>query len=321
MTQPPGQPPQDGFGAPQHQPNGPYEPNQPQPPYPGQPPAAPPQPGYGYPQPPAPQGAPAYGQPGQGGPDPYGQPQGQPPYGQPQGQPPYGQPQAPYGQPPYGQPPQGQPQFGAYPPPPPTGTDPKKRAILIGAAVAAVLVIGGGVFFLASGDDKDKDDKKPQADKSASAEVTPGAPAEPSDGAGEETPSIPTPDVSTGIEDPSTEAPSSGGIGGDDDGPAPATGFKGQWQNEALKTLTIADKQSTGQAAGKHIVSYLDPGGDGMCTGLGQDRAGGKFRLALKCGSGAKEKFIGADLSRSGESVVMDWDKGGSDTLKWAGGI
>ncbi|GGR79082.1 hypothetical protein GCM10010252_17220 [Streptomyces aureoverticillatus] len=317
MTQPPGQPPQDGFGAPQHQPNGPYEPNQPPSPYPGQPPAAPPQPGYGYPQqPPAPHGAPPapYGQPVQGGPDPYGQPQGPPPYGQPQ---------APYGQPPYGQAPYSQPQFGAYPPPPPPGgTDPKKRAALIGVAVAAVLVIGGGVFFLVSGDDKNKDDdKKPQADKSASAEVTPGGePSEGAGGAGEETPSIPSAEPST--EDPGTEEPSSGGIGGDSSkGPAPATGFKGQWQNESLKTLTIADKQTTGQAAGKHIVSYLDPGGDGMCTGLGQDRAGGEFRLALKCGSGTNEKYIGADLSRSGDSVVMDWDKGGSDTLKWAGGI
>ncbi|EPH45955.1 hypothetical protein ABT390_28970 [Streptomyces aurantiacus] len=283
MTQPPAQPPQDGFGAPQYQPNGPYEPNQP-PPYPGQPPAAPPGPGYGHPQ----------------------------------QQPPYGQPQAPYGQAPYGQP-----QFGAYPPPPPPGTDPKKRAVLIGVAVAAVLVVGGGVFFLVSGDDKDKDDeKKPQADKSASAEVTPGG--EPSgDGGdvGEESPSIPSADP--GTEDPGTEAPSSGGIGGDSsDGPAPATGFKGQWQDgSSLKTLTIADKQTTGQAAGKHIVSYLDPGGTGMCTGLGQDRAGGEFRLALKCGSGTNEKYVGADLSRSGDSVVMDWDKGGSDTLKWAGGI
>ncbi|WP_107450253.1 hypothetical protein [Streptomyces silvensis] len=330
MTQPPGQPPQDGFGAPQQssqssdQSSPPHQP-QPQPPFPGQPPAAPPppsaQPGYGYPQQP-PQGP--YGQ--QPPPGPYGQPQ------QAYGQQPYGQPL--YGQQPHGQPPYGQQQpFGAYPPPPPPGGGPaqKKRAVFVAAAVAAVLVVGGGIFLLSGGDDKEDKadkDKKPGVDTSVSADVTPEGSGEPSDGAdddggssggsgglGDASPSIPS-------ADPSTDVPGGGGIGGDDDdGPAPATGYKGQWQNEALKTLTIADKQTTGQAAGKHIVSYLDPGGDGMCTGLGQDRSGGEFRLALKCGTGTKEKFIGADLSRSGDSVVMDWDKGGSDTLKWAGGL
>ncbi|MEC4015217.1 outer membrane protein assembly factor BamB family protein [Streptomyces sp. H27-D2] len=185
--QPPNQPPQGGFGAPQDpapgsaggapapgQPQGqpgygyPQTPAQPPqaPAAPPTPPAAPPapaygqQPSYGYPnqqppsygypgQPPQPgQQPPSYGYPGQPGQQ--GQP-GQPPsYGYPNQQPGYGYP---------GQPPQpGQQQYGMYPPQaqfpggqPPQGGGNQKRnrmIIIVSAVVALVLIIGGGVLIV-----------------------------------------------------------------------------------------------------------------------------------------------------------------------------
>ncbi|MGW4317957.1 outer membrane protein assembly factor BamB family protein [Streptomyces sp. NPDC004684] len=254
MSQPPNQPPQGGFGAPEPQdrppqppdlskaqqpPQGggfgapqpsqpPVQPSQPpaQPSQPPQgapqtppppagppqtppPPAGPPQPGYGYPQQPAPAPGP-YGQPQAG---PYGAPQPGPygapgapgaapgPYGQPQpGQPgPYGAPQpGPYGAPqpgPYGAAPQPgygypqQPQFpgapGAPGTPPGGSRNPFKGrpAVVIGAAVAALLVVGGTVYAVTSGDDGDK---KPVAHKSDDPEPSgSAAPANPGDGSGD----------------------------------------------------------------------------------------------------------------------------------------
>ncbi|MFI7410792.1 PQQ-binding-like beta-propeller repeat protein [Streptomyces sp. NPDC049627] len=187
MSQPPNQPPQGGFGAPQDPrqggfgapqppqpgaaqtppppPGAPQTPPPPQgppqtPPPPQGPPPAAPQPGYGYPQqPPQPQ------QPGQA--NPYGQqgPYPSGPYAQPQQQPgPYGQPQqpGPYGQQPaqgYGYPPQPQ-----YPGAPGSGSGNPfkgKPALVIGAAVAALLVIGGTVLAVTRGGDDDP--KKPVA--------------------------------------------------------------------------------------------------------------------------------------------------------------
>ncbi|WP_411149299.1 PQQ-binding-like beta-propeller repeat protein [Streptomyces sp. A30] len=176
MTQPPNQPPQGGFGAPQDQP----PPQQgggfgaPQPP-----PQAPPQPGYGYPQQPAPPSGPyappqpgPYGQPG-----PYAQPQQPGPYGQPQQPGPYAQPQG------YGYPPQ--PQYPGAPGTPPPGSGNRfkgKTALVIGAAVAALLVIGGTVFAVAGGGD---DDKKPTAQKSDDPKPSAsGSPINPGDGSG-----------------------------------------------------------------------------------------------------------------------------------------
>ncbi|MCD7441572.1 PQQ-binding-like beta-propeller repeat protein [Streptomyces lincolnensis] len=203
MTQPPNQPPQDGFGAPQGDFGAPQDqPPQPGYGYPEQPPAAPqqgapqqpgvqqpgvPQPGP-YGQPPQPSGP--YAQPG-----PYGQPAGpyaQPgPYGAPgAAQPgPYGQPQppGPYGQQPgYGYPPQPQYPGGPGTPPPGSGSRNPFRgrpALVIGAAVAALLVIGGTVFAVSGGDDKEPvakptDDAKPSASAS-------GAPVNPGDGSGD----------------------------------------------------------------------------------------------------------------------------------------
>ncbi|MFC8197214.1 PQQ-binding-like beta-propeller repeat protein [Streptomyces sp. NPDC060006] len=198
MTQPPKEPPQGGFGAPQDQPpqggfGPPQDPPAATPAPPAQPPAAPPPPqgapqtppgpGYGYPQQPGP-----YGQPQQPGPyapqGPYGQQPG--PYTQPG---PYGQPQqpGPYGQQPgYGYP--TQPQFPGGPGTPPGGGSRSpfkgKPAVIIGAALAAVLVIGGTVWAVSGSGDDDK--KKPVADKSQDAKPSGSdAPVNPGDGDGD----------------------------------------------------------------------------------------------------------------------------------------
>ncbi|MFD3381229.1 MULTISPECIES: PQQ-binding-like beta-propeller repeat protein [unclassified Streptomyces] len=194
MTQPPNQPPQGGFGAPQDQPpqgqppqggfGPPQDPHGATPPPPAQPPGTPPpppqgapgtppQPGYGYPQQPGP-----YAQPG-----PYGQQPG--PYTQPG---PYGQPQqpGPYGQPGYGYP--QQPQFPGAPGTPPGGGSRNpfkgKPAVIIGAALAAALVIGGTVLAVSGSGDDSK--KKPVADKSQDGKASNSdAPVNPGDGNGD----------------------------------------------------------------------------------------------------------------------------------------
>ncbi|MGX4691694.1 outer membrane protein assembly factor BamB family protein [Streptomyces sp. JNUCC 63] len=224
MTQPPNQPPQGGFGAPQDQPPQPQQPpQQPQaggfgppppqsppaqggfgaprnpgqatPPPPAQPPQTPPagppqpQPGYGYPQQPGP-----YAQPGPYGapaaPGPYGAPAAPGPYGAPAAPGPYGQPQqpGPYGpQPGYGYP---QPQFPGAPGTPPPGGSRNpfkgKPAVVVGAAVAALLVVGGTVWAVTGSGDGEK---KPVAGKSdgsrPSGPAVSGAPVDPGDGGGD----------------------------------------------------------------------------------------------------------------------------------------
>ncbi|MGW1890234.1 outer membrane protein assembly factor BamB family protein [Streptomyces sp. NPDC002004] len=184
MTQPPNQPPQGGFGAPQEpQPNGPQPPAQ-SPTPPGQPPQMPPQsqPGYGYPQ--APQ--PGYGYP-QTPPSGYGYPQqpAQPgPYGAPQSGP-YGQPQQPG---PYAQPQYGYPQQQPYPGPSTGGSGgggknpfTGRTGLIIAAAVAGLLVIGGTVWAVVGGGD----DKKPTADKNHDPKSSASAPVNPGDGSGD----------------------------------------------------------------------------------------------------------------------------------------
>ncbi|MEU4151538.1 PQQ-binding-like beta-propeller repeat protein [Streptomyces sp. NPDC026659] len=195
MTQPPGQSPQGGFGAPQDQPpQGQHpqgQPPQAQPPHPGfgapqnppqpppQPPAQPPntppqQPGYGFPQQPGP-----YAQPGPytQQPGPYGyppQPGGGAPYGPPPGGPyaqqpgPYGYPQAPYP--------------GAPGTPPGPGGNRRKTAIVAGAVAAALLLVGGTVYAVTSGD---SGGKKPVAHKSDDSKPTVTAPVDPGDGSGD----------------------------------------------------------------------------------------------------------------------------------------
>ncbi|WP_217205495.1 PQQ-binding-like beta-propeller repeat protein [Streptomyces sp. AC550_RSS872] len=176
MSQPPNQPPQGGFGAPQDPRQGgfgapqppqdaPQAPPPPQgppqtPPPPQGPPPGAPQPGYGYPQQPGP-----YGQPPQQ-PGPYGQPPQQPgPYGQPPQQP------GPYGQQPaqgYGYPPQ--PQYPGAPQPGSRNPFKGKPALAVGAAVAALALIGGTVFAVTRGGDDDP--KKPIAQESGDSKNT-----------------------------------------------------------------------------------------------------------------------------------------------------
>ncbi|KUN97972.1 PQQ-binding-like beta-propeller repeat protein [Streptomyces caeruleatus] len=194
MSQPPNQPPQGGFGAPQDPRQGgfgapqppqdaPQTPPPPQgppqtPPPPQGPPPGAPQPGYGYPQQPAPPAQPA--QPAQPG----GYPSG--PYGQPQQQPgPYGYPQqpGPYGQQPaqgYGYPPQ--PQYPGAPQPGSRNPFKGKPALAVGAAVAALAVIGGTVFAVTRGGDDDP--KKPVAQESGDSKNTEAPTDDPDNGGG-----------------------------------------------------------------------------------------------------------------------------------------
>ncbi|MEU3851961.1 PQQ-binding-like beta-propeller repeat protein [Streptomyces sp. NPDC029554] len=182
MTQPPSQPPNGGFGAPQDPPQGggfgaPTPPPPQGPPQTPPPPQGPPQPGYGYPQQPPQQPGP-YGQPGPYASGPYGQPQPGP-YGQPQ------QP-GPYGQPGYGYP--QQPQFPGAPGTPPGGGSRNpfkgKPAMIIGAAVAALLVVGGTVWAV-TGSDSGKGRKKPVAQQSDDPKGDASAPVNPGDGDGD----------------------------------------------------------------------------------------------------------------------------------------
>ncbi|MEU5598120.1 hypothetical protein [Streptomyces sp. NPDC020298] len=210
-------------------------------------------------------------------------------------QPAYG---GPYGAGQYG----GPGQYGAYPPPPPPppgggGREKKKLALIVSGAAAAVLLIAGGVYFATNGDDKPN---KPLAQVSESAEATPTPSAS-------ETP-------------PETDAPSD--PSDEDTATAPATGFQGQWQDDANKTLTIGDKYNSGTYKGKYALSYIDPGGKGILTGLGMDRSDGTFRMVLKPMSTQSTKgddYLAATLTRSGDSVNIKWDDGGSDTLAYVG--
>ncbi|MEU8692141.1 PQQ-binding-like beta-propeller repeat protein [Streptomyces sp. NPDC048665] len=200
MTQPPNQPPQGGFGAPQDQPPGggfgapqtppaqggfgpPSAPQTPPaapqgtPPPPAQPPAAPPQPpagpqpGYGYPQQPGPYGAPA----APGAQNPYNSPT-------PPGTPgPYGYPQQPQ-QPGFGYP-QQQPYPGAPAGVPGAGGGRRKTALIVGAVVAALAVIGGTVYAVTSGGDGKK---KPVAQQSDDPKNASGSPSPSSSGGGDD---------------------------------------------------------------------------------------------------------------------------------------
>ncbi|WP_371528931.1 hypothetical protein OG302_25705 [Streptomyces sp. NBC_01283] len=169
--------------------------------------------------------------------------------------------------------------------------------------VVVAALVGGGVLLATGGDGDDEGGggKKPQADKSVSA----GPSAEPSASEPEALPS----------EDPTTEDP----LGGDDKTrPAGDTGYQGQWQNAESKTLTIGSKLTSGQGKGKHSVSYIDAGGDGLCMGLGQEQDGTGFRIALKCGTGDDAKYVSANLTQADDEVTIKWDKGGgSDVLPW----
>ncbi|WP_234533330.1 PQQ-binding-like beta-propeller repeat protein [Streptomyces shenzhenensis] len=159
MTQPPGQPPQGAFGAPQDQPppSGGFGAPQ-QPPAQGGFGAPPPQPGYGYPPQPAPGGP--YGTAGPYGPQPgYAYPQQQPQY--------FGGPGGP----------------GMTPPPGGGGGGrfKGKPALIVAAAVAGLLVVGGTVYAVTGGGDGGKE---PVARQSADPRTS-GTPVNPGDGSGD----------------------------------------------------------------------------------------------------------------------------------------
>ncbi|MCS0600254.1 PQQ-like beta-propeller repeat protein [Streptomyces sp. LP11] len=168
MTQPPDQPPHDGYGAPPGTPpqGGGFGP-----------PPPPAQGGFGAPQaPPPPQPGPGYPQ--QPGPGPYGTP---PPLPQPPG---YGYPGYPQ-QPPYpGGPYPGGPSAGGPGGPGGPGGGRKKTALIVGAAVAALLVIGGTVLALTGGGDDDGGGKKPVAGRSDDAKQSSSASPNASGGSG-----------------------------------------------------------------------------------------------------------------------------------------
>ncbi|KFF96223.1 hypothetical protein IQ62_37520 [Streptomyces scabiei] len=283
MTQPPGQPPYDGYGA-----------QPPQQPYPG-PYTPPPAPGGQMPGPP-----PAPGQaPGQP-PNPYAtapqQPYGtapQQPYGG-GGQPPYGGPGAPN----YGA------QYGGYPPPPPpSGGSGGKVALIIVAAVAALAVIGGGIFLLTS-DGDENDTAKPGQSVSASASESE------------------SPSESEEATDEATGTPD-GGLDDGGSSTAPAEGVEGQWQDDEARTLTIGAEQSTGEAKGQHPLSYIDMvGGKGIMTGVGKYRDDNNFRMALTPMASkdvSDDDITFATVRRSGDDVVITWEAGGTDTLSYVG--
>lgn len=284
MTQPPGQPPYDGYGA-----------QPPQQPYPG----SYPPPGQVPGQPPNPYATAPQQQPyGPGGQQPYG-PGGQQPYGAPgvPGMP--GAPGAP-GAPNYG------PQYGGYPPPPPSGGSGGKVALIIVAVVAALAVIGGGVFLLTADGDDDTTAKPEQtvsATASDSAEPTEEATG---DDAGEE---------ATGTPD--------GGLDDGGSSTAPAEGVEGQWQDDDARTLTIGAEQTGGDGKGQHPLSYIDMvGGKGIMTGVGAYRDENNFRMALTPMASkdvSDEDVTFATVRRSGDDVIITWEAGGTDRLSYVG--
>lgn len=223
------------------------------------------------------------------------QPPGWPPqggYGPPPPPPPQQPPRYPgsYGPPPvpnYGVP------YGTYPPPPPTPPGRNRAAIVVASVVAAVVLIGGGVYFGTNNGDGGANDSKPLADKNTS--------APPSESASTADTVDPSSDV--------TVAP-------------PATGVVGQWQDETDKTLTIGAEYTSGDYVGDYPLSYIDPGGKGILTGMGTDRSDGSFRMVLKSmstESSSGDGYISATVTRSGDSVDITWDDGGIDTLAYVG--
>ncbi|MFI7338517.1 hypothetical protein ACIBUY_11325 [Streptomyces sp. NPDC050085] len=291
MTQPPGQPPQDGQGQ-------------------GQ--------GYGYggpQQPPVP--------------GPYGSPQSPGPYGAPPPPGPYGSdnpyasapttPMPAYGQPPQQPQPYGQfpPPQGPFPPAPPEQGGGRKRAVLIAVAVVVVAALaGGGVLLATSGDDGGDD--KPVAGQSS---VVATGSAGPGPSSEAPSPEVSGPEVSgPASEDPYADEPTDEPTDGPSERPAGDTGYQGQWQNEKAQTLTIAGKIASGSAKGKYNVSYIDAGGKGICSGIGQPQGASGFRIAVSCmGQDTGKQVFAANLTQASDVVTLTWDKGGSVKLPWVG--
>jgi hypothetical protein len=181
--------------------------------------------------------------------------------------------------------------------------------------VAAVVVVaalaGGGVLLATSGDGKD--DKNPVAEKSSAAPT-------------QSTSELPSPvspppsDTATATDAPDLpETPDE--TDGPADRPAGETGYQGQWQNDKAQTLTIGAKMESGSAKGKNSVSWIDSGGKGICSGIGQPLTGGRFRIAVSCvGKDTGDKVFAANLTQASDVVTLTWDKGGGTVkLPWLG--
>ncbi|MFH0242337.1 hypothetical protein ACGRHY_07810 [Streptomyces sp. HK10] len=252
---------------------------------------------------------------------PDGQPPGQPPPPPPQGGPPqapppgYGGPAAyPWsGQPGYTYPQGGQPNpYAAYPPPPQAGGGggPKgakgRVALIAGGAVVALALIGGGVHLAVGGDDG----PGVAAAVSPSPSVSSG-PAQETEEPVEPTPGEPS-------QDPLDDYEPTGEPAGE---PPAGNDFRGQWQGEGARTLTVGKAFESGEAEGKNSVSWIEFGGDGICVGIGENQGRG-YRMALKCGEGDDEEYIAGTAGKTsdGESIRIKWDDGGgTDTLDWIG--
>ncbi len=224
-------------------------------------------------------------------------------------QPPGWPPQGGYGPPPPPQPPPQYPgpytapvpnygaPYGTYPPPPPAPPGRNRAAIVVASVVAAVVLIGGGVYLATNNGDSAGNDTKPLADKSTS--------APPSESASTED-----------TADPSSDETGDGTV------TPPATGVVGQWQDDTDKTLTVGTEYTSGDYVGDCPLSYIDPGGKGILTGMGTDRSDGSFRMVLKpmsTESSSGDGYISATVTRSGDSVDITWDDGGTDTLAYVG--
>ncbi|MFF6780316.1 hypothetical protein [Streptomyces sp. NPDC012510] len=282
MTQPPGQPPHDGYGSqpPQQPYPGPYTP-----PSAGQVPGQPPNPYSTAPQ------------------QPYGA-GGQPPYGGAPGAP--GMPGAP-GAPQYGA--QYPASYGGYPPPPPpSGGSGGKVALIIVAVVAALAVIGGGIFLLTGGDDDTTAKPEPTASATATESPTPTEEA--------------TDDATGDATDEGTGTPDGGlDDGGSTTAPAKGVEGQWQ-DDEARTLTIGAEQTTGDGKGQHPLSYIDMVGGKGILTGVGAYRDDNNFRMALTpmASKDVKDEDVTfATVRRSGDDVVITWEGGGTDTLSYVG--
>ncbi|MGV9761059.1 outer membrane protein assembly factor BamB family protein [Streptomyces tricolor] len=344
MTQPPNQPPQGGFGAPQDQPpqGGGFGPAPQTPPAQGgfgaapqTPPAQTPpaQGGFGAPQPPA--GPPQQPQPGYGYPQqpqqpgPYGAAPG--PYGPPQQPGPYGTPQPGYGhpqQPPYPGMPGATP---GGPAPGPQGSK-KKTALMVGGAVAALLVIGGTVVAVTGGDDEGGGKKKPVAQQSDDPKNSPTSSPTTSGGGGEDPENLnkgrQPGEAKVLWYKPAPDAPASGAD-------APGMWITGDTAVKAAYKQVFAFHAGDGGTAwgpvafpqkicavtpqksadDKIVVAYLNGGGDrAKCNQLQQLdlRTGEKGWTAEVADGGLFDSALSVELTVSGKTLMVGRSQSGT---------
>ncbi|PJE96026.1 hypothetical protein CUT44_19710 [Streptomyces carminius] len=185
-------------------------------------------------------------------------------------------------------------------------------ALIVGGAVVLLALIGGGTYLAVR--DDGNDGKQPAAGTSVSPEPTGSSASDPAAEPSAEPEATDDPLAGDPTEDAEdTEEPV---------GPPPADrgDFLGQWQADAGQTLTIGAKLDSGEMKGKNSAIWIDPDGEGLCLGVGQNQ-GDDFRLAVRCGRGEDEKYLAATATKSpdGDSISLKWDEGGTDELAWNG--